>query len=224
MFGIRSSIDYFRMQSRFSQMLELFGHRHWYPKGEDMMISFKRRKMDHSIFCLERSTLALGGPQAGCFYFDCQAPDKTKVVPPWGPERANQDRRVGMLNECQGHFLGYFAWSMWLSAGEYLQTYRSYRLFTVSWERKMLISQYRTHVSTNPDCMFSKQNLDDFQVEFPDLASFATRIFCSRSGWNTDSFWMSRMPRWWDPSREYQWVACIVAFARNLKTSPWMTK
>ena len=62
----------------------------------------------------------------------------------------------------------------------------------------------QVNVSTNPDCMFSRQNLDDFQDEFPDLASFATRIFCSRSGWNTDSFWMSRMPRWWDPSREYQ--------------------
>lgn len=161
-----------------------------------------------------------GGPRPAVFFVDCEAPDKTKVVPPWGPERANQDRRVGMLNECQGIFLdtSLEVCDCWQVNTCTLYTYRSYRLFTVFCERKMLIQSVQDtrmlhslqdfigqlNVSTNPDCMFSKQNLDDFQDEFRVLASFATRIFCSRSGWNTDSFWMSRMPRWWDPSREYQ--------------------
>lgn len=146
MFGIRSSIDYFRMRSRFSQILVLFGHRHWYPKGEDMMTSFKRRKMDHSIFCLERSTPCGWGAQAGCLYFDCQAPDKTKVVPPWGPERANQDRRVGMLNECQGIVLdtSLEVCDCWLVNTCTLIDLIDFSQFLG--KGRCLYSQYRTHV------------------------------------------------------------------------------
>lgn len=59
-----------------------------------MMISFQKPKHGSLVFCLFGKVHPCGGgPRPAVF--DCQGPDKTKVVPPWGPERANQDRRVG---------------------------------------------------------------------------------------------------------------------------------
>ena len=238
MFGIRSSIDYFRMRSRFSQILVLFGPT-LISKGRRYDDFFQTpKKWITRFFCLGKEhPLWLGGP-GRLFVFWLPGTGQDQSGATLG-SRASQPRPT--CRDAQwmsGHCLGYFAWSMWLLTGEYLYTYRSYRLFTVSWERKMLIQSVQdtrmlhslqdfigqVNVSTIPIACFPDKTWMIFKNNFRTLPRLLPGYFAPEAvGIPTAFGWAECQDGGIRRGNISEWLS-LWHLPRNLKMSPWMTK